>query len=274
MVGIIDRSPSQNNFLEILNQKFPFIVTDVKETYILGDFNINIYESNKYIVHENNTVCTKFAFAHAKKYHQFCTMHGFKQLIQCPTRVTCSTSTLVDHILASSPSRVSQKGVINVSLSDHQFIFCTRKVSKCKTGGVLQYINFRSLKNYRADDHKKSLGQVVFPNYEIFDDVNAVCSDFFQKIMTVIDKITRFKTKQVKGNTQKWFDREVLEKLNSRDKHFLKFKKSRLHIDKELFKKAKYDALKLIATKNRLLLKKKSRKVLVNQKNYGNPLNI
>ena len=274
MVGIVDRSPSQNNFLEILNQKFPFIVTDVKESYILGDFNINIYESNKYIVHENNTVCTKFVFAHAKKYHQFCTMHGLKQLIQCPTRVTCSTSTLVDHILASSPSRVSQKGVINVSLSDHQFIFCTRKVSKCKTGGVLQYINFRSLKNYRADDHKKSLGQVVFPNYEIFDDVNAVCSDFFQKIMTVIDKINRFKTKQVKGNTQKWFDREVLEKLNSRDKHFQKFKKSRLHIDKELFKKAKYDALKLIATKNRLLLKKKSRKVLVNQKNYGNPLNI
>ena len=130
------------------------------------------------------------------------------------------------------------------------------------------------MKNYRADDHKKSLGQLVFPNYEIFDDVNAACSDFFQKIMTVIDKITRFKTKQVKGNTEKWFDREVLEKLNSRDKHFQKFKKSRLHIDKELFKKAKYDALKLIATKNRLLLKKKSRKVLVNQKNYGNPLNI
>ena len=67
--------------------------------------------------------------------------------------------------------------------------------------------------------------------------------------MTVIDKIFPFRTKRVKGNTQKWFDGEVLEKVNSRDKLFQKFKKSRVHIDKELFQKAKHEALKLIATK-------------------------
>ena len=51
-------------------------------------------------------------------------MHGLKQLIQCPNQVTYSFSTLTDHILASFPSRVSQKGVINVGLSDHQLILC------------------------------------------------------------------------------------------------------------------------------------------------------
>ena len=124
-----------------------------------------MYEKNKYIVHENNTVCTKFASADTKKYHQFCTMHGLKQLIQCPTRVTCSTSTLTDHILARFPSRVFQKGVINVGLADHQLIFCTQKTYKFKTCGVRKYINLRSLKNYKGDVYKKSLGQLVFPNY-------------------------------------------------------------------------------------------------------------
>ena len=104
-------------------------------------------------------------------------MNGLKQQILCPARVTWRTSTLFDRILASFPSRVSQKGVINVSLSDHQLIFCTRKLSKFKTGGAHKYINFRSLKNYRLDDYQKSLGQLVFPNYEIFDDVNAVYPD-------------------------------------------------------------------------------------------------
>ena len=61
----------------------------------------------------------------------------------------------------------------------------------------------------------------------------------------------------MKGNTQKWFDGEVLEKRNSRDKLFQKFKKSRPHIDKELFKKAKYEALKLIATKKQAFVKEK-----------------
>ena len=83
-----------------------------------------MYENNKYIVHENNKICTKFDSADSKKYHWFCTMHGLKQLIQCPPSVT---STLIDHILASFPSRASQKGVINVGLSDHQLIFCAQK---------------------------------------------------------------------------------------------------------------------------------------------------
>ena len=54
--------------------------------------------------------------------------------------------------------------------------------------------------------------------------------------MTVINKITPYKRKRVKGNTQKWFDSEVLEILNLKNKLFKKFKESRLHIDKELAK--------------------------------------
>ena len=65
--------------------------------------------------------------------------------------------------------------------------------------------------------------------------------------MTVSDKIATCKSKRVKGNTLKWFDGEVLEKLNLRNKLFKKFKKLILHIDKELYKKSEFDALKLIA---------------------------
>ena len=67
--------------------------------------------------------------------------------------------------------------------------------------------------------------------------------------MTVIDNVAPCKTKRVKGNTQNWFDGEVLEKLRPRDKLVKALKKTRLHIDKKLYKKAKYDAQKLIVTK-------------------------
>ena len=69
--------------------------------------------------------------------------------------------------------------------------------------------------------------------------------------MTVIEKIVPNKSKCVKGNTQKWFDGEVLAKLKLRNKLFKKFEKSGLHIDKGLQKKSKYDALKLIAPKKK-----------------------
>ena len=57
----------------------------------------------------------------------------------------------------------------------------------------------------------------------------------------------------MKAITQKWFDGEVLEKINLRNKRSKKFKKSRLHIDK----KWKYDALK---PKTNWVKKKKKRK--------------
>ena len=52
-----------------------------------------------------------------------------------------------------------------------------------------------------------------------------------------------------KRNTQKWFDGEMLEKLNLRNKLLKKFNKSRIHIDKEFYTKSKYDALKLTMSK-------------------------
>ena len=147
--------------------------------------------------------------------------------------------------------------MINVGVSDHQLIFCRRKISRIKTGGAHKHLNFRSLKNYTADYYKEALKQIDFPNYENFGDVNEAYSNLFQKLITVIEKIARYKSKRVKGNTQKWFDGEVLEKLNLRNKLFKKFKRLRLYIDKKLDKKSKYDALKLTASKKQAFSEEK-----------------
>ena len=58
-VGIMYRPPSQTNFLEILNKIFEKVSLDKKEIYILGDFNINMYHNNRYIVCDNNTISSK-----------------------------------------------------------------------------------------------------------------------------------------------------------------------------------------------------------------------
>ena len=88
---------------EILNMTFEKVDTKKRYIYIYGDFNINLYHNDRYIVCDDNT---KFLSHDVKSYHQFCTMHGLKQIIQSPTSVTCSTSTKIDHILTSTPSRL------------------------------------------------------------------------------------------------------------------------------------------------------------------------
>ena len=53
--------------------------------------------------------------------------------------------------------------------------------------------------------------------------------------MGVTDKLTPFKTKQVNGNLQEWFDGEVLESIALRDKPFKKFKYGKLNVDKKIY---------------------------------------
>ena len=77
------------------------------KTYILGDFNINLYLNNcsKKITNQLNN---KSIPSDVKSYYEFCTFFSLHQLIKLPTRITCNSATLIDHILASYPERVTQ----------------------------------------------------------------------------------------------------------------------------------------------------------------------
>ena len=117
-----------------MNTHFSKPDTSNNEIDILGDFNINLHPNNSYIFQKNNLLQSQSIPSDIKKYYDFCSMFGFKQLIEVLTRVTCSSSTIIDHILASFPSRASQQGVIDVAHSDHQIIYNTRKISRIKIG--------------------------------------------------------------------------------------------------------------------------------------------
>ena len=88
VVRIIYRPPSQSEFLEIINTHFSKLDTNNNEIYILGDFNINLYLNNSYIFLKNNLLQSQSITSDIKKYYEFCTMFGLKQLIEVPTRVT------------------------------------------------------------------------------------------------------------------------------------------------------------------------------------------
>ena len=78
------------------------------------------------------------------------------------------------------------------------------------------------------------MSKVYFPNYEKIGDMNKAYENFIQKLMSVIDKLTPFKTKRGNGNSQEWLDGEVLESIALRDKLPKKFMRSTVHVDKEI----------------------------------------
>ena len=133
---------------------------------------------------------------------------GLKQLIKTPTSVTCDTPTIIDHILTNSHGKISQSGVIDYGISDHNMIFCTRKITKIKTG-IQRIISSRSFKNYLAELLEEALKDLDFPNYENFNDIDSAYTDFILKLTKIIDKIAPMKQSKIKNNTRELFDREV-----------------------------------------------------------------
>ena len=104
------------------------------EHCVLGNFNINFFFKGKNIFDKPNEFRQfyKELSPDIKKYTEFCSTHGFKQLIKCPTRTTYSTSTLIEHILTNTQEYISQSGIIDTTVSDHPIVYCTRKISRAK----------------------------------------------------------------------------------------------------------------------------------------------
>ena len=205
---------------------------------------------------KKNILISKSIPSDVKSYHEFCTFFGLKELIKVPTRTTTSSSTFIDHILASYPERVTQCRVIDVSLSDHQLLYCTRKISRIESGSHKQ-IQFRSFKHYTVDLFDQELSKLNFPNYQNYNEINEAYNDFIQKIMSVIDRVAPIKERRVKQNSQEWFDGEIAYEIKNRDKLFKKFKKSKLHIDKDIYNAARFKVRKMIFNKKRSFLEKK-----------------
>ena len=61
--------------------------------------------------------------------------------------------------------------MLNVGLSDHQLIHCTRKITRIKRGCHKQ-IKFCSFKNYTIDGCEEALAEINFPEYKNFNNVN------------------------------------------------------------------------------------------------------
>ena len=87
--------------------------------------------------------------SYVKCYYEFCIFFGLKQLIEVPARTATSSSTVIDHISVSYLERATQCRVIGISLSDHQLVYSTRKISGINRGSQKQ-IQFHSFEHYTA----------------------------------------------------------------------------------------------------------------------------
>ena len=133
LIGVFYRPPNVNTFLETFFNELKHIDLHKNEVYFRGDFNVNLLLNYKSILKENQSLDFKnFSSPLVSKYKELCQTFSLKEIIQEPTRVTCNTFSLIDHVLTNAGWKISQKGVIDIGLSDHQVFYWTRKILRTK----------------------------------------------------------------------------------------------------------------------------------------------
>ena len=225
---------------------FKKLIYEKKKFIYLGTLISTFLQNGKFILKENQSNIFKTdTTSLINKYTEFCQTFSLTEIIKDPTRITCSTSSLLNHILTNSLEKISQKGTIDVGLSDHQLIYCTRKVLRTKLN-MHNQTQVRSLKKYSVEAYTNALRKINFPNYDTLSNVNVAYTDLVKKISNTIDSVAPMKELRIKNNTQGWFDNEIADAIKIRDKNFKKFKKSNLHIDHDFYIEAKCNVKKLI----------------------------
>ena len=99
---------------------------------------------------------------------------GLTQLVSEPTRVTCDSSTLIDHIYANCPENVNSLNIPKIGLSDHFPIFFTRKMHVQPPKTDHYTISYRSFKNFNEDKFTEDLQSVPWDTIKIFDDTDDI----------------------------------------------------------------------------------------------------
>ena len=95
-IGVFYKCPNQANFMELLVKSFSLLNLKANEIYLLGDFNISV--NRNYILNRKGmAACQRPVHTLINKYQEFCQIFSLKQLITCPTGVTCNGSSLIDH---------------------------------------------------------------------------------------------------------------------------------------------------------------------------------
>ena len=203
LICSVYRPPSAcSDWVNQFEEELSIAQTTGLEFILMGDINIDI-------THCINT-----------KWMNLIQLFDLTQLVSSPTRITQSSSTIIDHIYTSNPENITATFVPDYSISDHFPICLSRKVNAKISKPNHITTSYRCFKKFDEGLFLTDLSRCI----EHFKtDRNTIDDDFsawHSVIIQCIDKHAPIKLKRVKSSRlPAWYVPEIGEARKLRDKH-------------------------------------------------------
>ena len=145
-------------------------------------------------------------------------IYGLDQLINKPTRVTPTTSTLIDLIFTNRPENVYCSGVSHVAISDHSLVYAYRKISIPTLSKGVNLITYRKLKHFNsANFYADILGQPWDDIKQLYDP-DDMWKRWKELFLNVCEKHAPMKTKRTRDSKSPWITAILKKRMNFRDR--------------------------------------------------------
>ena len=171
-----------------------------KPIFILGDLNCNVLNAN-------DPACQALT--------NFCSSFNLSQLINQPTRVTETSETLIDVLLASNRNMVIETKVIPVSISDHDLICATLKLKKERPKPV--YVSVRSFKHYNHEALLKDMSKAPWSVIDCFDNVDDSVDSSNLLLNDILDHHAPIRKIRLRNRPNPFVTDEIRELMKTRD---------------------------------------------------------
>ena len=84
-------------------------------------------------------------------------IYGLQQLVTEPTRITPTSTTLVDVVYTNCPDKVVCSGVRHVSISDHSIVLAYRELSMNGMSNGHNAITYRNYRKFNRINFRKDI---------------------------------------------------------------------------------------------------------------------
>lgn len=174
------RPPSGNQavFLEAIPEILQTVSRErYADIFLLGDMNLDhTPDTMSDITHQLSITLNSF---------------GLKQHITCPTRVTGRKKTLID-VAYIRTSKNIHPYIIQISLSDHYLVGCTRYLGYSKP--EMSTFTGQTYKKYSFENAKKYYNTHFSSNIHELTDVNLIWNEILKQITHCASKLCPIKT--------------------------------------------------------------------------------
>ncbi|XP_045542568.1 uncharacterized protein LOC123723550 [Papilio machaon] len=188
---------------------------------ILTDFNVDISQPSK-----ANTI----------KFSTFLKQRNLHQLVQEPTRITETTSTLIDLVITDTPTLHDNTVVIhNPSLSDHAVIFSELKIKRNRE--ITKCVIRRSLHTIDCDTLCSDVQREISSIGEVHTmEIDELLYRFNTIMINVFDKHAPLRKIRIKEKQRPWLTDTIKVMMSLRNTALRRAKKSNLECHRTYYK--------------------------------------